>query len=863
MKTSLKNRFAVIAALFLAMFALPSTVRAQYQLWVAGTQVSDDNHGDLSAIDGVTGQVSYNPETKVLRLQDATITSSSAIGIRSAIDGLTIEVTGTNSVNIDGPYAAIQGEQALTINGNGTLNTQSQNCAVFAFGGNLTIENCTLSAKGSYGISANNSETLVIRKANITAVGNGENGSMCDFSNITLEDCSITQPVGGHFDEDQQSIVDADGNYVTSEVKIEAAKVTNKYELYVAGTQVTDDNRGDLSSIEGVAGQISYNPETNVLTLNNVNIQSANRAIISDIENLTISLEGENQVTTEEASDGIVNKKSMTISGDGTLTINADGACALYPNNADLTIENCTVNAKGAYGIVGKGQKTENIRISNANVTAEGTTDGSITDIASLSLEGCQITQPEGAAFDMETGAVVDMEGNVVKTPVKIEAGTGPTLTINGELMTADNYSDLTSIDGVSGKVSYNPETNVLTLENATIVGKEEAAGIMSSIEGLTIELVGTNTIKQGSYGMGFVKSATIRGEGTLDITDTSMGIFLYGANLNIDTTTVNVKGMMGITGTSDAIENLFIRNATLTAEGELGSIAEINGLSLEDCNITQPTGATFNAEVGAVVDTNGAVVVTAVKIEPVVVNTYDLTIMGVNVTDANRENLSVIDGVTGGVSYDPTTNVLTLNNTTFDAAGEMLVGITSGIENLTIKLTGVNELKNGYVGLFAGAPLTINGEGSLKIEGANGISIMDGGLTIENCTLNVTGEDSGISGVEGSTLTVRNATVTAEGKTSGSIFDLKSLNLEGCHITEPQEASFSTTDGAVVGSDGQVVKSVVKIEPIPTSIVSTKSDVEAAKQGIYNLQGTRMEQNWNSLPKGVYIKDGQKVVKK
>ena len=61
----------------------------------------------------------------------------------------------------------------------------------------------------------------------------------------------------------------------------------------------------------------------------------------------------------------------------------------------------------------------------------------------------------------------------------------------------------------------------------------------MSSIEGLTIELVGANTIKQGSYGMGFSKLATIRGEGTLDITDTSMGILLYGANLNIDTTTV------------------------------------------------------------------------------------------------------------------------------------------------------------------------------------------------------------------------------------------------------------------------------------------------------------------------------------
>lgn len=66
-----------------------------------------------------------------------------------------------------------------------------------------------------------------------------------------------------------------------------------------------------------------------------------------------------------------------------------------------------------------------------------------------------------------------------------------------------------------------------------------------------------------------------------------------------------------------------------------------------------------------------------------------------------------------------------------------------------------------------------------------------------------------------------------------------------------------------MVGSDGVVVKSAVKIEPIPTSIVSTNAEVETAKQGIYNLQGTRMEQNWNSLPKGIYIKDGQKVVKR
>ncbi len=74
--------------------------------------------------------------------------------------------------------------------------------------------------------------------------------------------------------------------------------------------------------------------------------------------------------------------------------------------------------------------------------------------------------------------------------------------------------------------------------------------------------------------------------------------------------------------------------------------------------------------------------------------------------TDANRDNLSVIEGVTGGVSYDPETNVLTLNNATIDATGDMLGGISSAIENLAINVTGVNELKNGYIALYTGPPL-------------------------------------------------------------------------------------------------------------------------------------------------------------
>ncbi|WP_278576659.1 hypothetical protein [Alloprevotella tannerae] len=51
----LKNTYAAIVALFIAMMALPTTAQAQtkYDLKICGTQVTSDNCGDLSVIAGV------------------------------------------------------------------------------------------------------------------------------------------------------------------------------------------------------------------------------------------------------------------------------------------------------------------------------------------------------------------------------------------------------------------------------------------------------------------------------------------------------------------------------------------------------------------------------------------------------------------------------------------------------------------------------------------------------------------------------------------------------------------------------------------------------------------------------------------
>lgn len=99
-----KNTYAAIVALFIAMMALPTTVQAQteYDLKICGTQVTSANCDDLSVIDGVEGTVKYDPNTKILTLKDAKVNAKGYSCINSEVDGLTIEVSGTNELNTNG-----------------------------------------------------------------------------------------------------------------------------------------------------------------------------------------------------------------------------------------------------------------------------------------------------------------------------------------------------------------------------------------------------------------------------------------------------------------------------------------------------------------------------------------------------------------------------------------------------------------------------------------------------------------------------------------------------------------------------------------------------------------------------------------
>ena len=880
----LRNTYAAIAALFIALFALPQQTRAQtkYDLWIAGTQVTSANCNNLATISGVSGTVKYDPANKVLTLQKAVINSDDANAINSNTNGLTIKVVGKNTLTTKG-NATLCFWQPGTITGGGVLNLKSEtDCAIYAAGTNLTIDNCTVNAEsGAWGIAgySGSSEKLTIKNATVTAIGT-KKGSIRDFAELNLIGCDITQPTGAKFDEDKHCVVQ-NGEIVKSWVVISKKTVTTFYDLWIAGTQVTSTNCNDLTTIKGVSGTVKYDPAKKILTLQGATIDcNIANPIYSHIDGLTIKVIGTNKLITAGRAS-LYFTQPLTITGGGVLNAKSERDCGIFANRTHLTIDNCTVNAEGGdYGIAGNDGSSEKLIIQNATVTAVGTKKGSICDLAELNLIGCSITEPTGATFDPSKHGVV-LNGEFVNSKVVIAKTYD--LKIAGVEVTSANWSNLAIINGVSGTVRYDPVSKTLTLYKATI--KSEYSCIKHAIEGLTIKVEGeckleTNVKSSDVYSAVEIKgNTTIKGDGILELecmgNDFLTGIHIGSAKtLTIEDCRVRAYahlleaysneapcGIRGVTGS-----RLKVKKATVRACGysqndmtDWGhAIKDIDALDMEDCYITNPAGAKFDASRKGVTF-NGELLS-----DVTIATHYDLMIAGEWLTPANCDNLGKIDGVSGTVKYDPAKKVLTLENATIDR--NFAAAISSGIDGLTIKVIGTNKLITAdRTSLSFTQPLTITGGGVLnaKSECRNAIYAYRTHLTIDNCTVNAEGGYYGIAANHGSSekLIIQNATVTAIGTSGGSIRGFAELNLIGCSITEPTGATFDSSKHGVV-LNGELVKSKVVIKKTSTAIEAPTAD-NKAKQGIYTIGGVKLNGEVKDLPKGIYIVNGKKVVKK
>ena len=408
--------FMLVIMMMTSAFA---TAQETYGIKVAGEYVTSDNYLDLTEISGVSGKVYFDPNTRTLTLDNATIEADGSNAILNQdCKYLVIELIGTNTINVTGS-AGINLEEETTIFGasGAKLSVKSDLCALLFGGCPLEINNCWLETEGEWGISASYNEAaevLTIRNSHVEATGS--TGSICDIANLVLDNCSITQPEGAAFDTNKRAVV-LNGEMVTDKVVIEP----DYYGIVIVGEKVTSLNCKDLSVINGVDGKISYNPGTKTLTMEDVTINGAdiNGIVNNDVEGLKIEVVGNNIITITTNNTCITIQKTSTISGSGTLRLKSSENCGIYVNSS-LTVEDVKLYAEGEYGVAGNdGKSGEILTLRNAYVEATGSW-GSICDLQDLVLDGCSITQPEGAAFDANNHAVV-LNGETVIEKVVIE----------------------------------------------------------------------------------------------------------------------------------------------------------------------------------------------------------------------------------------------------------------------------------------------------------------------------------------------------------------------------------------------------------------------------------------------------------
>ncbi|MFT4104159.1 MAG: S-layer homology domain-containing protein [Lacrimispora sp.] len=251
--------------------------------------------------------------------------------------------------------------------------------------------------------------------------------------------------------------------------------VTN-YDIWVGGVQVASDNKADvLGAADGEGATVTYNSDTNTLTLNGATINgsyegtwidsttSAYYGIYADTA-LKIEMVGDSTIIGKNlaniASIGIYTGSTLNLSGSGSLYVSGGTgkfSVGIY-SGGSITIEGRRVTAVGAAAT-----QTSIGIASNADITIhDGGVEASANTAASTSW-GMMATD----GFTINDGEVTASG----KTGLHTNAAEGP-VTISGGKVTANG-----SQVGIAGVVSVTSGTTTVKSDTKALNGSLTTSG--------------------------------------------------------------------------------------------------------------------------------------------------------------------------------------------------------------------------------------------------------------------------------------------------------------------------------------------------------------------------------------------------
>jgi len=848
----------------------------EFNCYVGGTRVSNAN---LHAVLGDTTVVFQEPAFQggrgTLVLNNANVNTGSDQGISG--NNLNIKLIGENTVI--GNNGGIAGSSRINIEGPGSLYVKGQYGIDLHLAKLFISDDAQVTAEGTTRYAIDGKETTISGAQTIVRMKcePDARGTFRASTSLTLNDgIIIDEPEGAQYFEGE--IKDASGNVIKDEWV--TLQYTERYGIKVAGIKVTNHNMADVLG----DGTVSYDPETLTLTLTDATIDGGDGSGIEAEQELHIKLEGSNTITCTRSlngtSHGIWFKDKGYIEGPGSLSITAMYGIFAIGNNqpkALQILDGAQISAEGDLKGIIAGITT--ISGEETVVNAKGG-DGSFGCTALNLNDQLEITQPAGASFNLTKLAIcVGRRNDIVTSWVTIQKVNKYDVYVAGTQVTSLNQADVLG----DGRVSYDAETNTLTLNNANIETEAETEFVISAIE-INIRLEGENKImSKGSGIMGQtlnIEATTddSHGPGTLDIIASYTGIRA--------TNSLNVCGGAHVTAESTGSYAILTQFLTVSgAETVLGMKGEEGTYSgfapkLEDgLELTQPIGAYYNEETGHIVNAEGEpikgewVVIGA----PVSVESYEILIAGIQVTELNKDDI-LGDGT---VSYNPKNCTLTLNGA--NIAAEDNVGIIIGVPtpSFCIELTGENTIE-GYIGInvmgeaepepkmpkakAAAIPeVCITGSGSLHAIGTETGIRSDLRIVIDKGA-QVKAEGSGHYGISSlQDVIVCGAENIVMMKGNAGACQCEGLTLEnGLVLGIPTGAAFSAEAHGIVNAEGNVICGewvIIGSEDYITGIDEMKNEELRIKNGVavYNLAGQRVGEGY----KGIVIEGGQKVLKK
>ena len=337
-----------------------------------------------------------------------------------------------------------------------------------------------------------------------------------------------------------------------------------------------------------------------------------------------------------------------------------------------------------------------------------------------------------------------------------------------------------------------------LTLNNVTMNAGGNYAIYNKGIDGLTISIIGTCTVKASNDVFYLQKNTIVTGGisvcATLNVKcESNDGATFWVRNnswLSLYNLWLTAEGS-GYCIYGDGSETLFLSCCVMTAKktdtsNTTGAVHGFSSFNFDEGDAYLTTGAVNSSKKAVCESSTSETELIEVKTDASLIVGSTIARIGENTYDLSPKGLT-----SGTITWENSSKTLTLDAVDLTTTAWNAI-LNNKVEGFKIKITGVNSLKGASgANIYSKTGLTIEGNGAslgtsatLNISDSyTGIFVTGNDLTIKDAIIGVTTIRAGISGDEYLTnnLIVKNSLVLASGKNNAAIYQFKNCTLTDC----------------------------------------------------------------------------------